>query len=243
MAVVAAFGCSGTPLPSNGGGGGGGGADAGGGAGGASGRGGGAGGTAAGGRGGAGGACPLPYQFCTSTSGGYCSDAAPAAMCVGGQWSCPPGSPSPVPCPCFGPPQPGCVCTASGVQCSTGGNGGRGGAGGLGGGGGTGGTAAGGHGGAGGAPACADVTTLADCDARSDCHAVFEDPHNCACAALGCCTRFARCAPFGRAHCKPGATLCNDPRPYCETPYQVSYVDTCYEGCVRGGTCEPDPGG
>ena len=109
--------------------------------------------------------------------------------------------------------------------------------------GGAGGTAAGGRGGAGGAPACADVTTLADCDARSDCHAVFEDPHDCACAALGCCTRFARCAPFGRAHCKPGATLCNDPRPYCETPYQVSYVDTCYEGCVRGGTCEPDPGG
>ena len=118
-----------------------------------------------------------------------------------------------------------------------------GGRGGVGGGiGGVGGGAGGVGGGAGAnGVACADVTTQAACDARSDCHAVFEDPHNCACAALGCCARFARCANGDRARCTPGAALCDMVSPYCEQPYVVSYVNTCYEGCVRATECMPVP--
>jgi hypothetical protein len=85
------------------------------------------------------------------------------------------------------------------------------------------------------------VTTQAACDTRTDCHSVFEDPHNCACAALGCCARFARCADGDRARCTPGAAICTVVPPYCEQPYVVSYVNTCYEGCVRATECMPVP--
>ena len=85
--------------------------------------------------------------------------------------------------------------------------------------------------------ACGALTTLQTCDARSDCHAVFEDPGTCGCAALGCCARFARCADGDRAHCTSGALLCKVAEPHCEQPYVVSYVDSCYEGCVRASAC------
>jgi hypothetical protein len=85
------------------------------------------------------------------------------------------------------------------------------------------------------------VTTLAACDARSDCHSVFEDPGTCGCASPGCCAHFARCANFDRAHCMSGVTVCTALPPHCEQPYVVAYVDTCYEGCVRATDCMPVP--
>jgi hypothetical protein len=85
------------------------------------------------------------------------------------------------------------------------------------------------------------VTTQVACDARSDCHAVFEDPHNCACAALGCCARFARCAEGDRARCTNPGIACERVTPYCEQPYVVSYAQLCYEGCVRATECMPVP--
>ena len=103
----------------------------------------------------------------------------------------------------------------------------------------------GGSGGASGAGgsgvSCAAVTTQVACDARSDCHSVFEDPHNCACAALGCCARFARCANGDRAQCTNPGIECERVTPYCELPYVVSYTGTCYEGCVRSTDCMPVP--
>jgi Kazal-type serine protease inhibitor domain. len=87
-----------------------------------------------------------------------------------------------------------------------------------------------------GATTCAQVTTLAECDSRSDCHSVFVDPNNCACAALGCCARFSSCADGGRANCS-GMPLCEMVAPYCKGPYVVSYAGICYEGCVRQTEC------
>ena len=215
----------------------------------------GAGGSSAGGRGGidggaagggggsgVGGGCPSPLLYCGAAgSPDMCSDTAMPATCQAGRWVCPPWTGNPGPCRCFGPPPPGCVCTDNGFQCATGGAGGRGGAGGGGGDGGQGGGAGGGgSGGAGGGGVpCADATTLEECDARSDCHSVFVDPRNCACAALGCCARFARCADGDRARCTGGAIACDALTPYCELPYVVSYTQSCYEGCVRATACAP----
>jgi hypothetical protein len=128
------------------------------------------------------------------------------------------------------------VCTDNGYQCATGGSGGRGGTGGQGGGSG----GAGGASGTGGnSGACAAVATLEACDARSDCHSVFEDPHTCKCAALGCCARFKRCADADRASCTNPGIACEAPQPYCEGPYVVGYTQLCYEGCVRADECAP----
>jgi hypothetical protein len=84
---------------------------------------------------------------------------------------------------------------------------------------------------------CADATTLDACDARSDCHAVFHDPRNCRCDALGCCARFVRCADGDRALCGAVPVLCDGPTPHCEGPYVISYTSSCYEGCVRATEC------
>ncbi len=120
------------------------------------------------------------------------------------------------------------VCNRPTGVCPSGGRGG--GAAGAGGG-----TA--GRGGSGGATACASVTTLAACDARSDCHSVFEDPGTCGCLALGCCAHFLRCADGDRASCTPNAIACDAATPHCESPYTVSYTNVCYEGCVRNTEC------
>jgi hypothetical protein len=85
---------------------------------------------------------------------------------------------------------------------------------------------------------CADVTTLAECDARTDCHSVFVDPQNCRCAALGCCSHFLRCADGDLANCK-GPAACDSLTPHCEGPYVVSFANACYEGCVRATECAP----
>ena len=89
-------------------------------------------------------------------------------------------------------------------------------------------------------PPCAQVTTKDACEQRSDCHSVFVDPHNCACAALGCCAQFSRCADGDKATCKPSSgVVCGAAQPYCEGPYVVSYTSTCYEGCVQSTDCAP----
>ncbi len=107
--------------------------------------------------------------------------------------------------------------------------------------GGSSGTGGGGGAAGGGGSACASVTTLEACDARGDCHAVFQDLGICDCAAPGCCTHFVRCAAGDRARCMSGAVLCDIVTPYCEPPYTVSYTDSCYEGCARASECMEVP--
>jgi hypothetical protein len=88
---------------------------------------------------------------------------------------------------------------------------------------------------------CGELTTQAECDARSDCHPVFVDPRNCACLAIGCCARFSFCASGERARCTPPVPIaCTIAEPYCENPaYVISYTQSCYEGCVRPTDCTP----
>jgi hypothetical protein len=85
---------------------------------------------------------------------------------------------------------------------------------------------------------CADVTTLAACDARTDCHSVFLDLQDCQCGGIGCCARFLRCADGDTAKCS-GVVACDALTPHCEGQYVVSYTDACYEGCVRMTECAP----
>lgn len=87
--------------------------------------------------------------------------------------------------------------------------------------------------------ACSTMTTAAACDARADCHSVFVDPHTCRCAALGCCAQFSTCAEGAHAVCKNVGIICTIASPYCEGQYVVSYVNGCYEGCVRMAECAP----
>lgn len=80
----------------------------------------------------------------------------------------------------------------------------------------------------------------APCDLRADCHGVYTDSP-CKCLPLGCCAMFERCAD-GQADCT-GPALCNEPPPYCDGPYVVSYAGSCYEGCARAdrcGGCRPE---
>lgn len=88
----------------------------------------------------------------------------------------------------------------------------------------------------GAAAKCSEVTTQAECDARPDCHAVFEDPGTCGCSAPGCCARFKRCATGNTADCV-GPALCEMVAPHCELPYVVAYTGLCYEGCVKQDEC------
>jgi hypothetical protein len=84
---------------------------------------------------------------------------------------------------------------------------------------------------------CAVATTKEACEARSDCHAVFVDDRACACAGLGCCARFSRCADGASAVCKAPPITCDAVAPHCEGPYVVAYSDSCYEGCVQSSDC------
>jgi hypothetical protein len=114
--------------------------------------------------------------------------------------------------------------------------------------GGTGGMVKGGAGGSGGAPPldggtpdvappkCSEVTTQVACDARDDCHSLFEDPGTCGCASPGCCARFKRCADGGYANCL-GPAMCDMVEPFCEPPYVIAYTSLCYEGCVYQDDC------
>jgi hypothetical protein len=87
---------------------------------------------------------------------------------------------------------------------------------------------------------CSDVTTQAECDARSDCHSVFVDPGDCGCAASGCCARFQSCADGDQANCD-GPVACRMALPHCEPPYIVSVQGSCYEGCVKQTDCALPP--
>ncbi len=90
------------------------------------------------------------------------------------------------------------------------------------------------------APApCSTVTTEAACNARTDCHSVFDDPGTCGCNAVGCCAHFSWCADGAKASCG-GVPLCQVVGPYCDgTAYVVSYTASCFEGCVRPSECGP----
>lgn len=107
------------------------------------------------------------------------------------------------------------------------------------------GTGAGGRLGAGGSTgvppvACSLVTTLAGCEARNDCHSVFQDPHNCKCPTVGCCAQFSRCVDGDQAQCTAGPGIaCDAATPYCEGSYVVAYTKTCFEGCVQSKDCAP----
>ena len=85
--------------------------------------------------------------------------------------------------------------------------------------------------------ACDQVMALADCDARTDCHAVFIDYQTCGCASIGCCAKFLRCAAGDRAVCTSPLQICDTVQPHCEGPYVVGYTTFCYEGCVRSAEC------
>ncbi len=106
--------------------------------------------------------------------------------------------------------------------------------------GGTGGSSgAGTGGGAGASGACSEVTVLADCEARTDCHSVYQDPGTCGCASVGCCAKFSRCVDGDRADCEGKALSCDAVTPFCEEPaFVVSYSGFCYEGCVKPKDCE-----
>lgn len=90
------------------------------------------------------------------------------------------------------------------------------------------------------APACAALGEAA-CDASSDCHSVYVDPQMCACVPAGCCTVFEHCAEGAKADCSGRNLRCRRLPPHCEGPYVVSYVDFCYEGCVRIDECSEPP--
>lgn len=106
--------------------------------------------------------------------------------------------------------------------------------------GGTGGGSGAGTGGGGGASgACSEVTVLADCEARTDCHSVYQDPGTCGCASVGCCAKFSRCADGVTADCEGKALTCDALTPFCEAPaFVVSYSGFCYEGCVQPKDCD-----
>lgn len=114
-----------------------------------------------------------------------------------------------------------------------------------GGGGGVGGMLKDGAAGAGGAPPldggsmppkCTELATREACDARDDCHPVFEDPGTCGCASPGCCARFKSCAAGEYASCT-GQAMCEVVAPFCDPPYVVAYSGMCYEGCAFQDDC------
>jgi hypothetical protein len=86
------------------------------------------------------------------------------------------------------------------------------------------------------APLCASLVDAASCNARPDCHAVYQPMTACGCAAVGCCTFFSSCAS-GKPYCKNDQLTCRAAPPACEGPYVVAYANGCYEGCVLATAC------
>jgi len=89
---------------------------------------------------------------------------------------------------------------------------------------------------------CANIADQLSCDARTDCHSVFDNWH-CPGTAAVCPVVFTGCSDGGKASCKaPSAPIlfCAAEPPPCEASgYVISYLPTCYEGCVRAGECAP----
>ena len=91
-----------------------------------------------------------------------------------------------------------------------------------------------------GSTTCSQITTVAECDVRSDCHSVYRSLGACGCATAGCCMRFLSCASGGTATCVPPSSFgCTIPTPQCDSPYVLSYTPGCYEGCVKTTECGP----
>lgn len=80
----------------------------------------------------------------------------------------------------------------------------------------------------------------ATCSNRRDCHPVYDgaDELTCACDSPGCCHQFTFCAEGGLANCDPSNLACRRAQPYCDGPYTVGYLGSCYEGCVRSDDCQ-----
>jgi hypothetical protein len=82
--------------------------------------------------------------------------------------------------------------------------------------------------------------TLEECEARPECHSVFQDPGTCGCATVGCCARFSFCADGAEADCTGEQVMCDALTPFCDNPaYVNSYSGFCYEGCVDPKDCAP----
>jgi hypothetical protein len=94
--------------------------------------------------------------------------------------------------------------------------------------------------GQGGAPGfgCSQITSLSECEDRTDCYSVYFDPGNCNCAFPGCCAQFHHCADGFAAVCG-GPVTCALVPPHCESPYVISRRGGCFEGCVFYGDCSP----
>jgi hypothetical protein len=74
---------------------------------------------------------------------------------------------------------------------------------------------------------CDQLTDAASCDARSDCHSVYEP--------LKGGVAFNHCA-YGPAQCN-GTASCPDVPPNCASGYVLAYANGCYEGCVASSEC------
>ncbi|HWP07853.1 MAG TPA: Hint domain-containing protein, partial [Polyangiaceae bacterium] len=133
----------------------------------------------------------------------------------------------------------GGAAAGAGGAAMGGGSGGDGGSSGAADGGSSGNPGAGTGGGGGASGPCSEVTVLADCEARTDCHSVYQDPGTCGCASVGCCAKFSRCVDGDKADCEGKGLSCEALTPLCDDPaFVVSYSGSCYEGCVKPKDCE-----
>lgn len=89
---------------------------------------------------------------------------------------------------------------------------------------------------AGASPPCSDARTEAECDARADCHSVFDNGWTCGCSTPGCCMQFVGCGQGAAVDCT-GPNLCPKGEPQCVSPYVLSYAGGCVEGCVLASKC------
>jgi hypothetical protein len=88
---------------------------------------------------------------------------------------------------------------------------------------------------------CDQITTQTECDARPDCHEIYE-PGQCQCNGC-CCTFYSRCESSSVADCK-GPAFCKSLPPDCGNPacngmFTVAYANGCYDGCVLATACAP----
>jgi hypothetical protein len=74
------------------------------------------------------------------------------------------------------------------------------------------------------------------CEIAPDCHPVYMD-EPCGCKQSGCCMTFSRCAQGKTAECTKPIIDCRAAEPVCEGSFVESYINNCYEGCVRPAEC------
>jgi hypothetical protein len=85
---------------------------------------------------------------------------------------------------------------------------------------------------------CSAITDQLSCDARTDCHSVFERCVGCLCGPSGCPVEFARCTDGGKAACS-GSPICQSPPPDCGAGFVAAHNPMCWVGCVRPTECGP----